>query len=467
MKRFVFVSCFILIVASLALSGGQKEAGKEVAKKATIEFVSQLPEYEARYQAVWEVFMKENPEIDIEMVMLNDQDFRVQIDSRMAAGTAPELFGGSGSQQVGPTKNNYKNFLDIKEIYRYWDRLPGGKDTWLKNSRLELGREANGIYGLTFEMTYWWSFLYHRDMAKEAGLGDKYSVKTVDDLRQWLAKWKGYLDSQGLLTPLDLGAGSCGSWCSGQEFFQVYAAMEVESLDRLDDVYTGKASFTDPQWGWFFEWMKEMVDKKWLPNEWWTRDWEQDMESNNIAKKVPALLHGPWMWQKLEQANPDVDLTGFPVPTKSGKNRKIKVSPLVPSKYSWASPANVVDRESFKTGAFQKALNFWAGPESVKMQVEDWGELTVMEFESPLEVTSTQWQEVGAEVGKGSWADVSFDFNPWGVSQAPHLIPGEADPILGGQFIFDQVIFVIQGKKSVKEAQQAIQDQLERAYDNR
>ncbi|KKK91036.1 hypothetical protein LCGC14_2717010 [marine sediment metagenome] len=69
MKRFVFVSCFILIVASLALSGGQKEAGKEVAKKATIEFVSQLPEYEARYQAVWEVFMKENLEIDVDDII--------------------------------------------------------------------------------------------------------------------------------------------------------------------------------------------------------------------------------------------------------------------------------------------------------------------------------------------------------------------------------------------------------------
>ena len=469
MKKLFILLIMAIAVVSLAFSGGQKEAAKAKApaqKKVTIEFMSQLPEYEARYKAVWGTFMKENPNINIKLTMLNDQDFRTQLDARLAAGTAPDIFGGSGSQQVGPTVDNYKKYLDIKDIYKYWDRLPGGKKGWLKNSKLQLGQNVNGIYGLTFEMTFWWSYIYHRDMAKDAGLGDKYSVRTVADLRNWLAKWKGYLDSKNLLTPLDLGAGSCAGWCSGQEFFQIYSDMQPGALDKLNDVYLGKGKFTDPEWKWYFKWMKEMVDKKWLPNNWWTRDWEQDMEANFIAKKVPALLHGPWMWQKVAQADPSADLTGFPVPTFTGKDRKIIVSPLVPSNYSWASPANVVDRESFKTGAFQKALNYWAGPASVKAQVENWGELTIMHFDNPLKVTSTQWKEVGAEVGKGPWSDVSFDFNTWGVSQQPHRVAGEADPILGGQFVFKQVVAVTQGKETIAQAQEAMQKQLEKAYDN-
>lgn len=467
MKKLVPIICLFLLVTLLSFAGGASETGAEAGKKASIEFISQLPEYEGRYQAVWEKFMEDNPNIDVKVIVINDQDFKANIDPRLAAGTAPEIWGGNAAVQNGPTVDNYKKYLDLTDIYEHWDLLPGGKDEWLKNSKLELGKDVPGIYGVTFEMTHWWSYIYHSDLAEEAGLGDKYSVKTVDDLREWLAGWKKYNDANGLLTPLDLGTGACGAWCAGQEYYQVLMSMEIENLDKLDDVYTGKAKFTDSEWKWYFEWYKEMMDKGWLSQNWWTKGWELDMEANIISKRVPALLHGPWMWQKLEQADPDVQLSGFPVPTKSGKNRRIKVDPLVPSKYTWVSPANVVNRESFKTGAYQKAINYWAGPESVKMQVEDWGELTIMKFDEPLEVASPQWKHVGSEIGKeGPWSDVVFDFNAWGISQKPHLVAGEADPVTGGQFLLDLLVPYLKGAMTVEQAQQKMQDQLKKAYDN-
>ena len=468
MRKLCILIGLLLLANALVFAGGDDEAAESAAgEKSTIEFLGQLPEYEARYQAVWEKFMEDNPNIDVKVFVLNDHDFRADIEPRLATGSAPEIWGGNAAVQVGPTKDNYNKYLDIKDIYEHWDLLPGGKAGWLANSKLELGDQITGIYGVTFEMTHWWNYVYHKDLAEEAGLGDKYSVNTVDDLRKWMAGWKKYCDANDMLTPTDLATGACGAWCACQELFPVVSSMEVENLDRLDDVYTGKAKFTDPEWGWYFEWLKEMVDKGWVPDKWWEKGWEIDLETKFMSYKVPALIHGPWIWQKMGQTDPDAVLTGFPVPTKSGENRRIKVDPLVPSKYCWASPANVVERDCYETGAFQKALNYWAGPVSVKMQVEDWGELTIMKFDEPLDVASPQWVDVGAEIGQpGPWEDVVFDFNTFGISQKPHLVAGEADPVIGGQFILEQIKAVTLGEKTVEQAQEAMQEQLLKAYDN-
>ena len=45
--------------------------------------------------------------------------------------------------------------------------------------------------------------------------------------------------------------------------------------------------------------------KGWLPESFWTRQWEADMESSFAAKKSAVMCHGPWTFDKTMSDRPD------------------------------------------------------------------------------------------------------------------------------------------------------------------
>jgi len=474
MKRIILLFTILVFSFSIALAGGKEKeekattAPKEVKKapeKSTVEFITQLPEYEARYRAVWKEFMKKYPNIEVKITTLNAQDYAAQLPARLAGGTAPDIFQtGGGSQHFGPTKDNYKQYLNIKDIYKYWDKLPGGKEGFERDSKIELGKNVDGIYGLVWEMNFWWSTMYHEDMAKEAGVADKFSVKTMDDFWNWMDGLKAYVKAKGLVSAMDMGTGSCGGWCTAQQYFPYFTQSHFETYDAIEDLYQGKAKLTDPGYDTFFNIHKKLLNGGYVPEEWWTRDWEQDMEANFIANKVITMFHGPWMWDKVRDATPDAQVTGFPLPTETGKNRKILVPPLTPSNYTWGAPANEVDREAFKNGAFQTAFNYYCGPESARIQAEDWGQEIILKIDPAPKVNSWQWEQVGQYVGvSGPWEDVEFDYNAYGKSSLPNLVPGETDPLMG-TYLIDILVKVLKNQMSTEEALSTMQKQLEKAF---
>ena len=479
MKKLVFITIFFLLAFTVAFASSKgkesaapsgsstKAAAPAPAKKTVIQFYTQLPEYAARYNAVWKVFMKKNPDIEVRITNLNDQDYAAQLPVKLAGGDAPDIFQtGGGSQHFGPTKDNYQQYLNIENIYKYWNLLPGGKAGFEKNSKLELGQNVNGIYGLIFEMNFWWSTVYHADMAKEAGVPGKFEIKTMADFWNWMDGLKAYAKAKGLVAAMDMGTGSCGGWCTAHEYFPYFTQTHFGTYDVINDVYLGKRKFTDPGFDTFFKIHKKLLNGGYVPKEWWTRDWEQDMEANFIARKIVTMFHGPWIWDKVRDATPDAKLDGFPLPTENGKNREILVPPLTPSEYTWCAPANEVKREAFKNGAFQKALNYWAGPESARIQAEDWGQEIIMKLDPPPKVNSWQWEKVGQYVGKpGPWQDVKFDFNAFGKSELPYLVPGETDP-LSGPYLIDILVKVLKNEMTTKQALETMQKQLEKAYSN-
>jgi ABC-type glycerol-3-phosphate transport system substrate-binding protein len=469
MKRFIFLFMILLFAFSIAFAGGEgkkDESAEEEAVKSTIRFMSVMVEWEARYKEVWNEFMKQNPNINVELFFLNDEDYAATIPAKVAAGTIEDIFEGGWGISPNPTKDNYQQFLNIADIYDHWDLLPGGKQEWLSNSKIELGPDVDGIYGVQYEMPYFWSWIYHKDMAEEAGAGDKYSIKTMDDLWNWLDTLKAYADAEGLIAAVDFGAGSgCGGWCAGEEWWPYFIQTHFEDFDVLEDVYQGRRKLTDGGFEVYYDMHKKFVDDGYVPDEWWTRDWEMEMEAELIAKKIIVNSHGPWIWDKMRDATPDAQPTGFPMPTESGKNRKIRLHPVMPSTYRWLAHANVVDRDSFKNGAFQKALNYFAGPESARIQAEDWGQPLMMKLDPPpAQIDSWQWTEVGAEIGMpGPWEDVEFSYHTFGISSQLTRVAGETDPFTA-DFMLDLLVQVMKDEITAQQALATLQKQLEKAY---
>ena len=202
MKRFIFLFLILPLAFSVAYANSGDKKGKAVeeeAVKSTITFMSVDVEYEARFKAVWNEFMMQNPNINVEIYLLNDDEYAATLPAKIAAGSVEDIFEGGFGFTPNPTKDSYQQFLNIEDIYEYWDLLPGGKEGWLLNSKAELGQDVDGIYGVQFEMPYFWAWVYHKDLADEAGAGDKYSVKTMDDLWNWLGTLKAYADAEGLI----------------------------------------------------------------------------------------------------------------------------------------------------------------------------------------------------------------------------------------------------------------------------
>jgi ABC-type glycerol-3-phosphate transport system substrate-binding protein len=471
MKQIILIFIVLLLAFSVAYAGREEKGGEvsekkmEKMEKATVTFMSVDVEYEARFKAVWNEFMMQNPNIKVELYFLNDDEYAATIPAKIAAGTVEDIFEGGFGFTPNPTKDSYQQFLDIADIYEHWDLLPGGKEGWLRNAKLELGENVDGIYGVQYEMPYFWSWVYHEDMAEAAGAGDKYSIKTMDDLWNWLETLKAYADANGLIGAADFGAGAgCGGWCAGEEWWPYFIQTHFETFDVLEDVYQGKRKLTDPGFETYFNMHKKFVDDGYVPDEWWTRDWEMDMEAELLAKKVIANFHGPWIWDKIRDATPDAQLTGFPMPTESGNNRKIRLHPVVPSTYRWLAHANMVDRDVFKNGAYQKALNYFAGPESARIQAEDWGQPVMIKLDPVPEVNSWQWQQIGGEIGQpGPWEDVEYSYHPFGVSSQVNRVAGETDPFTAA-YLFDLLVPVMKDEMTGKQALATMQKQLEKAY---
>ena len=97
MKRFIFLFLILLLTFSIAYaSSGKKKgkAGEEEVIKSTITFMSVDVEYEARFKAVWNEFMMQNPNINVEIYLLNDDEYAATLPAKIAAGSVEDIFEG-------------------------------------------------------------------------------------------------------------------------------------------------------------------------------------------------------------------------------------------------------------------------------------------------------------------------------------------------------------------------------------
>jgi ABC-type glycerol-3-phosphate transport system substrate-binding protein len=419
-------------------------AGKEV---VILEISASNPEYHNAERQIWDLFEEEYPNIKVELFDVNE-DTQDAFRAKIAGGYTPAF---ANSWMFGEiNKDTYAEFLDLSTITEIpWDKFthdPANK----ANEMFGFGLRAFSPFkGFTF------TWVYHADLMEEAGLNPREDVKTRDDLKAWLqagTEWAKTRDDLDYFW--DLG---WEIWMNGS-CYPVIHDLPFPDGQIANDIamWKGETPINGPNSPvrHYLEFYKEAYDNGWLPENYWSREWETDMEASFAAKKSVVMIHGPWPWDKTVAADPTAQLAGLPAsPPAEGQDTWMQWG--WPPDYRGGETcvlARAVDQPWWPEA--KQAIIWFNSAEAIKMRAEVLGLDTYMEGVT-VELDSPQWNGCVKDIGApgGPWADVQWTYEPPGeFIMGPQRIvgsPGILDWESGA--LAKQIAALMKGEKRVQD----------------
>jgi len=436
------------------------EATAPEAEPVTLEFVSNLPEYENGYKQILDIFEAENPGISINLFSYSE-DTEAAYLAKVAGGFLPAMERIPGNSGRNVNKDNYTEFVDLSETnFPWFDRwMYDVKNEWSNRFGLPGPRTLDVFMGIVA------SFIYHKDITDKMGVDPQSDIVTQEDLDTFLDELVLFVEKDP-----ELDFGWDRGWINGFMYMRYMNLIPVAfadgQRDRQFDAWMGKAKFNaeDSPYRHTFEYSKKALERGWNSDGWWNREWEADQESTFTTKKSAMVMHGPWMWDKALANDPSLELLGFPFPSVDGKDTILHMeAPAID--VSWAIRAG--NEETAYWDSTQDLFAFWFSPDIVKARSELEGRVPLYELDEELELDAPQWNGLLSKVGKGDWSNVRLDPGPWGEqAAAPYQIggsPGPWDRGTGGYN--DTFIDAIAGKISVQEALDTAQANWDASYE--
>lgn len=404
MKRFEKVVVLVLcLVLALSLAA-------QAAEVITLEVAAEQPEYEAQERAIWDLFEKENPNIKIELSSYNE-DALPALFARVAGGDPLDI-----ATRLYATKDNYKQWVDLKTIdFKYWD-----------NFTLDMKNEWSNATGVPDYTPVIWpfaglvvSFLYDANAMEAAGI-DASNIRTWEEVDAMLAKLKTYVDSDPKLEYV-ISTGN-HTWCWPYMLANpIMTSLDPAAQEKSLRLMKGEIKWADMDqnpWVPFFKWLKDYYDKGYFPKNFWETTWDE-YEAGMVAGTSILTIHGPWIWDKLEAADPTIELAGFPIPANS--EGKIQAFPDDIQSQQMGSGIYVDPKRSdAEMAATVKAFNWYLSPEIVKLRTEALSKTPQYDLSSVggADVQGTQFQSIIKAVTDGKFGDISWDSTPFGMDVA-------------------------------------------------
>lgn len=366
----------ILLISSLsAFGGGQKEETGKTLEPVTIEVSDRHSEYHAQFRQVWDLYEEENPHVKVELFHVNEDTTKL-FEARVASGDPPDMCVETHVNQF-----SYKNFIDLNTIgYEHFDKWPFDYAAQYKQL---LGIE-DYIPVIGPFAGYNLTFVYYRDEMDKAGLNPRESVRTVQDLKEFLYNLKAYVDSRSDLEYVWDTGYHAGMW-SDQYFLALFAGMFGAEIGKDDvELYFGRKRWdikSDNIYVPVLELMKELTGDGILPSNWPSRQWEQDFENSFISRKSIFCFHGPWIWNKVFASDPDAQLTGFPIPAN-------KDGIVHGGEPNWKYGGGIFTDGQSRPHAEEtiRAFKWYFSPQTVKIVAEALGQDPIMDVSSAGEV---------------------------------------------------------------------------------
>lgn len=454
MKRFKKVVVLVLcLVSALSLV---VQAAEEV---ITLEVAVEQPEYEAQCIAIWDIFLEDNPNITMEFSSYNE-DALPALAARIAGGDPLDI-----DERRYATSDNYEQWVNLLDIdFQYWDYFNyDAKNAWA---------EARGVpdycplvwpfAGLLA------SFIYDAG-AMEAAAIDMSNLTTWEEVDAMLVELKAYVDQDSKLEYV-ISTGM-HPWCWPVLLANpIMTSLDADAQEKIYKLASGETAWTNMDenenpWVLFFKWLKDYYDKGYFPENFWEITWD-DYEAGMVAKTSILTIHGPWLWDKLETADPEIQLSGFPFPANS-KGNYIKLPSDILSEGVGTGIYSDPNRTDAETEAVVKAFNWFHSPETVKLRCEALSKAPNYDLSSVggADLVGSQFLSIDKAIEDGKFGDTTFASEELGLDRAdkwyiegePAIKIGDDIMALWGQYLSEEI--------TLEELMATYQQRWENAYD--
>lgn len=237
--NLVVVAVCLLLIPSIAFASGSSEKA-DVQK---IEVFTRFSDGATKdyFERVAAAFMAENPDIEIVLSSANNQNYKQEINVRLASNNSPDIFFAWSGYYA-------KNFVDggrALNLSPYFEKDKAWYESFIEN---QFGPFTfNGeIYGIPLMMDGK-AFYYNQDIFNELGLAVPETWDEFIDVLDVL-KSSGYI-------PISLG--NIEDWATGH--YMTTLNQRVVPADVLQNDYDLKGDFSDPAYIEALEYLQELV----------------------------------------------------------------------------------------------------------------------------------------------------------------------------------------------------------------
>jgi ABC-type glycerol-3-phosphate transport system substrate-binding protein len=293
-------------------------------------------------------------------------------------------------------QDTYNVAIDLNTIdYPYFDLfLYDLKNSWSDIYGLPGPRIIDPYLGVVM------TWQYHEDILDEAGLNPYGRVNTWDDLKLWLDEGSQWARSQNMLF---WDQGWLNPWFGWHlNYDTMPLAFPEGQREHQLACWRGEKKFNaeDSPYRRYLEFFKEAYDKGWLPESFWTRRWEEDMESSFAAKQSAVMLHGPWTFDKTMAIDPSAVMAGFPAtPPAEGQEQwmQLQSDPGIDTG-SQAMFMRTGNESKPEWDLVRELFIWWHSPEIVKLRAEAIGFVPALQIDPPADIQGGQYKAIISQI---------------------------------------------------------------------
>jgi raffinose/stachyose/melibiose transport system substrate-binding protein len=265
----------LLMAALMALSFSIVSAQDPV----TIDWwhISTEESQAAYWQSLADAFMAENPNVTIEITILENAAFKDRMVTVMQAGDPPDLFQSWGGAVLWTYANNGLVRNIAPELEGEW------KDSFSAQAALELYGQNGEYYGVPWTWGAVGMF-YNKALFEQAGLDPENPPQTWEE---FLAAIQTLKDAG--ITPIALGESE--KWPG--HFWWVYLALRLGGEDAFLKAYSREGTFADEPFIQAGEYLKQLVDTEPFPEGYLGLS-HPDMQGVFGNGEAAMMLMGQW-----------------------------------------------------------------------------------------------------------------------------------------------------------------------------
>ncbi len=285
MKKLLFFSMTIILIMLLVACSSDESSGPESnsegstdnSEEITLRFMTTLPDRSTGRgkveQDILDAFMEENPNIDIRVEALQDEQYKDQIMIYASTDNMPDVLNTWGQPSfIDPLINNDLLLPLNEEDYNDYGFAPGSTDGWEENGNL---------FGLP-KYTDMFVLFYNKRLFEEN------NIAVPSTQSEFLEAIKAF--REGGINPVSING--MDSW-SLPIWFEYVVQRETGDFETMDEALAQNTSFDSPEFLSAAQQMKELVEAGMFQDGFLTADY--GTARNLFGQEQTAMyLMGSW-----------------------------------------------------------------------------------------------------------------------------------------------------------------------------